>query len=345
LTVPAAAGAGSTITISDTTKNQGAGSVGASTTRFYLSANASLDVSDTLLSGSRAVPSLGPGVSSAGSTNVTIPANVPSGSYYVIAKADADNVVAEVEEGNNTAVRAIRFGGDLVVSALTVPSRGSAGASIVVSDTTANQGAGGVGASTTRFYFSKDAIIDATDTLLAGGRSVPDLAIGATSIGSTTITLPSPLVAGAYYVIAKADADNVVDESQETNNATARAITVGADLTVGNPSVTFTIVAGSTVSVTDVVQNVGGDPAGASTTRFYLSANVLFDAGDTLLSGSRAVPALAAGASSTGTSMVTIPAGTPPGYYYLFALADADGMVTEAVETNNAAARGIQVTP
>ena len=99
----------------------------------------------------------------------------------------------------------------------------------------------------------------------------------------------------------------------------------------------------ATVVVTDSVQNSGGDAAGPSTTRFYLSANLSLDASDLLLAGSREVPWLAVGASSSGSTAITIPAGTIPGYYYLFAVADGDGAVAEGQENNNAAARAIQV--
>jgi subtilisin family serine protease len=343
LTAPATAGAGSAITIGETTKNVGAGSVAASTTRFYLSANAALDGADTLLSGGRAVPGLAAGASSAGSTTVTIPSTVSPGSYYVIAKADADNAAAETEEANNTALRSLPVGGDLAVSALTVPAKGGAGLAIAVSDTTINKGAGSVAASVTRFYLSKNSTLDTADTLLPGSRAVPSLVAGASSSGSTTVTLPSPLDVGSYYVIAKSDGDNSVDESQETNNTLARSIAVGPDFTISSVSVTFDVAAGSTVPVTDVVLNQGGEAAGGTTTRFFLSANVLFDANDLPLDGSRVVPALAAGASSTGSTPVTIPASTAPGYYYVIALSDADGVVTEASESNNAGARTIRV--
>ena len=73
LTVPATGGAGAPITVSDVTTNQGGGSVGPTTTRFYLSADGALDVSDTLLA-SRDVGALDGGGASSGSTTVTIPA-------------------------------------------------------------------------------------------------------------------------------------------------------------------------------------------------------------------------------------------------------------------------------
>ena len=67
------------------------------------------------------------------------------------------------------------IGGDLTVSALTVPAAGGAGAPIVVHDTTTNKGSGDVGPSVARFYLSTNASLDATDTLLAGSRAVQRL--------------------------------------------------------------------------------------------------------------------------------------------------------------------------
>jgi subtilase family serine protease len=173
---------------------------------------------------------------------------------------------------------------------------------------------------------------------------VQALAAGAGSTGFTTLSLPTPIAIGAYYLIAKADGDNVVAETQEANNTIARPLTIGPDLIVTSISSPFGIAAGSTVLVTDVVQNSGRDAAGPSTTRFYLSTDLVLDAGDVQLAGGRAVPALAAGESSSGSTAITIPAGTVPGYYYyVFAAADADGAVTEAQERNNTLLRAILV--
>ena len=73
LTSPATAAPGATITVNDTTRNQGGDVAGESTTALYLSANGTLDAADALL-GSRLVPSLPPGATDAGSTAVVIPA-------------------------------------------------------------------------------------------------------------------------------------------------------------------------------------------------------------------------------------------------------------------------------
>jgi subtilase family serine protease len=170
----------------------------------------------------------------------------------------------------------------------------------------------------------------------------------------------------------------VLFESQEGNNTRARYLVIGADLFVSSFTVPATANPGATMLVTDTVMNQGGDAAAASTirfywsanstldtgdvllasraipalepaasasgqTRFYLSTNITLEAADVLLAESRTVAALSPGASSSGTTLVTIPPGTAPGAYYILAKADAEGSVSESTETNNAAPRGIQI--
>ena len=155
LTAPDVAGAGAPLTVGDTTRNQDAGTAPASTTSYYLSANTALDASDTLL-GSRGVAPLGPGASDAGSAVVTIPAGTSPGTWYLIARADAANVVPESNELNNTYARALRIGPDLTVSALTSPTTAGAGGTLSVTETTRNAGGGASAASITRYYLSVD---------------------------------------------------------------------------------------------------------------------------------------------------------------------------------------------
>jgi len=339
---PSTAGPGSTIAVSDTTKNQGAAATPESVTRFYLSVNSLLDAGDTALDGSRTVPELAPGALSSGSTSLTIPPTVVAGPYYLLAKADADNAIAETQENNNVSARAIQIGSDLVVPALTVPAKAAAGAPVTISDTTANQGAGAAAATTTRFYLSANSVLDAGDLSL-GGRPVPALVPAASHSGSTTLTIPAETMAGAYYLIAKADGDAVVVETQEGNNTAARAIQIGGDLLVTGFTGPSKGGAGTSVIVNETTVNQGSVAVAPTTTRFYLSTNALLDATDALLAGSRAIPSLGAGASSTGSTAVTIPANTATGTYYIFAKADADDVVPETLETNNTASRTIQI--
>src|SRR5206468_7688879 len=171
-------------------------------------------------------------------------------------------------------------------------SASAPGATIVVGDTTANQRGGVIGASTTRFYLSTNAVLDASDTLL-GGRSVPDLAGNASNSGSTSVTLPTTITPGAYYVIGKADADNAVLETDESNNTTARSIQIGGDLLISALDVQVQG-GGTSIIVSDTTTNAGGVTVGPSVTRFYLSRDTILDASDTVL-GTRSVPTLDAG--------------------------------------------------
>ena len=214
-TAPTKGGAGASLTVNDTTLNQGGGPAGPTVTKFYLSVNGLFDASDTLV-GSRGVPDLAPGMASSGPTTVTIPPNTPMGAYYLVARADADAAVAETLETNNTAARSIQIGSDLLVSTIGAPPKGAAGSAIVVTETITNQGGGAATASATRFYLSADANLDAGDVLLDGSRDVPDLAAGASSAGSTSVTIPAGSAAGTFYIIAQADADGTISETLET---------------------------------------------------------------------------------------------------------------------------------
>ena len=104
---------------------------------------------------------------------------------------------------------------------------------------------------------------------------------------------------------------------------------------------------GTSFTVTDTVRNIGAVSSTPSTTRYYLSLDTAKAAGDTLLTGSRAVPGLAAGATSSGTITVTIPSTTPVNTYLLLACADDLNTVVETTETNNckASATTVTVTP
>ena len=342
--VPLKGGAGAAISVTDTTTNGGSAASAPSTTRFYLSANSTWDTADVLVNGGHAVSTLDAGVGDTASTALTIPAATGTGTYYLIARADGDNAVAEAKETNNTLARAVAIGPDLDVSSLTVPAKGGAGLVLAVSDVIVNLGGGSAGGTMTRFYLSTNSSLDATDTLV-GGRSTAGLAPTETSSASTTLTIPVGTASGTYYVIVKSDADGAVTETSETNNTFVRSVRIGPDLSVASLTASATTVAaGAAVTVTDKTANDGGGAAGASVTRFYLSVNALLDAADVVLAAGRGVPAVAAATSSTGSTPVTIPAGTAAGRYYILAKADGDGVVAETSETDNVLSRSIQVT-
>src|SRR5215468_3372653 len=293
------------------------------------------------------------------------------------------------------------------------------GNSFSVTDVARNAGAAASGTSTTRYYLSLDGVKNAGDTLLSGTRTVPGLAVAATSSGTVTVTVPSTTAVNTYFLLACADDLGAVAENNEGNNCvvasgavtvtrpdlvensvtaspaagTASSGTVTVTIPASTPSAAYFLLAcaddlnivpetneanncvaastsptvtvtladltetsvtmnppapvrapGTTFSATDTAKNAGSAAAGSSTTRYYLSLDGVKDASDTLLTGSRAVPGLLAGASQSGTATVTIPATTPLNTYFVLACADDLHVVTEASETNNCVASAATVT-
>lgn len=350
LIVPSAAEVGSTISISDTTMNIGLGGANSSTTTLFLSSDAVADSTDAVV-GFRYIPALEPAASSQGASSIRIPLGTRPGIYYLIARANSllatddcgyispCGALIETNRGNNTRGKAIYIGmPDLVVSSVTTSSLAAVGATINIIDTTANIGAGGAAASTTSYYLSTDKVLDAGDILL-GSRSIPALAAGAGNVGTAAVTIPSGLAAGTYYIIAKADSVNALIEANENNNTRYVSITVlmnlsMPDLVISSLTTSSAAAAGSAIRIADTTSNAGTAIAAASTTSYYLSTNSILDAGDIIL-GSRSVPALATGASSTGSIEVTIPLGISAGKYYVIAKADIANVVSEVTKNNN----------
>jgi hypothetical protein len=348
---------GTTFSITDTAQNFGALASGTSTTRYYLSLDVTKNAGDTLLTGGRSVPGLAQYVTHSGTVTVTIPSTTPLNTYFVLACADDLSTVVETNESNNcnlaTSGTVTVTRPDLgVTSASTTPAAPyrAPGTTFTVTDTTRNIGVVAAGPSTTRYYLSRDGVKSADDTLLTGSRPVLGLAAGASSGPvAVTVTIPSSTPLNAYYLLACADDLNTVVETVENNNcaiASSGAVTVTRpDLVedaVSNPPATKA--RGTTFTLTDTARNAGSVASGPSMTRYYLSLDGTKNAGDTLLTGSRAVPGLAAGANSpSATITVTIPSTTPLNLYYLLACADDLNAVVETTETNNCRASTTRV--
>ncbi len=339
--VPSAVAPGGTMNVTDVTKNQGTDPSPASVTSFFLSTNWTLDAGDESL-GSRPVPELAPGATSSATTVLPVPGTLAAGSYVLFAKADGVLLISETNETNNARGVPLKVGPDLVVATLTAsPSAAAAGGALAVTDSTKNQGASLAGESVTRFYWSVNAALDASDPPM-GDRAVPALEAGLSSSATTAVTVPAGTAPGTYYLAAKADAGGSVAEHTETNNVRYAVVAVGPDLTVSSVSMPSSATAGSTISVTSNVKNKGGDSAGPSVTRFYLSLNATVDSSDIRLASEQAVGTLAPGAVGSSTVGVAIPAGLS-GRYYFIAVADGDGAVAESNERNNVLARAITI--
>jgi hypothetical protein len=94
---------------------------------------------------------------------------------------------------------------------------------------------------------------------------------------------------------------------------------------------------GGSISVVHITKNLGVATAGASTTRYYLSKNVVKSSDDILLTGSQTDPALVPGGQTAITTALTagVPATTAPGPYKLLGCANDVKPVAETTNANN----------
>jgi subtilase family serine protease len=341
---------GGSFSVTDTVANAGSGPAGTSTTRYYLSLDGVKTNSDIRLSGSRAVGNLAGGGTSSGTASAGVP-KMAQGQYFLFACGDDLRTVTESNETNNCLASVTKVqvtAPDLVESAVgSPPATANIGGSFTATDTVLNQGNGAAGASTTRYYLSADTVRNSGDRVLTGTRAVPSLAPGASSSGSVTVKIPASHALGLHYLLACADDPRKILESDENNNCRASASRVNVtapDLVqsaVSNPP--GSVVRGGIFAVSDTVVNQGTGAASVSMTRYYLSVDAIRNSGDKLLSGTRAVGAIAAGATSSGGANVTVPSNTALGSYILLACADDTKQVGENNEANNCIASTTKV--
>ncbi|MDV3001938.1 MAG: hypothetical protein N5P05_003544 [Chroococcopsis gigantea SAG 12.99] len=353
LNSPVSAIAGNPLNFNYTIRNQGNGKANLVTqTYFYLSGDSTLDSSDRLI-GQDSVTSLNPYTSRTESASFTLANNISTGNYFLFAVADGTKIIGESNENNNKIAKSISVTGvaingpDLVITNMASPSTVAAGDYLYFDYTIANRGTTAVDwtGNNTNFYLSTDNRLDAGDTYLATDY-LYSLSPGATETDSVYISLDSSLAAGNYYLLAKADANNTVLESNETNNLVSKVITVTKpDLVVSNLASPASAVGGTTFyfDYTLTNQGTGGASYYGSSTKFYLSTNTTLDSNDTYFT-SDYVSSLGAGQSATESIYVSLDDALNTGTYYILAQADAWDDVVESNENNNITSRPIAIT-
>jgi hypothetical protein len=96
------------------------------------------------------------------------------------------------------------------------------------------------------------------------------------------------------------------------------------------------VIQGGSFALSNTVKNMGGESSGTFEVRFVLSSNnVIGDEDDIPLATKQSASGLDAGESSTDKTTLIVPAGIPPGVYYVGAITEVDGDVAEGDEANN----------
>jgi subtilase family serine protease len=217
---------GGQLTVESLVRNQGDLSASTFTVKFYLSTDEEIEATDYLV-GTRTIHSLGIGGGSAQSFPYTLSTSIPLGSYHFGALCDADETVAEADEGNNVQVvlHDVEIyvppppAPDLIVNALSLDVQTIVeGGTIEFSHTVKNQGNLDAGAHHVDYYLSEDGTVTSDDIWIGAGLAVPSLAAEAEVQGTTQLDLPATVTVGEWTVGAIVTTDNGPVDSNIYNN-------------------------------------------------------------------------------------------------------------------------------
>jgi len=342
VSAPATGRTGQPLAVTSTVKNVGDAPAPAFRVTFYMSSTDRAPGAGVEI-GSRTLTGLGAGGTSTVTTPVTIPLGLAPGPYILSAVADSAGAVVEVDKSNNgfTAqdmVTVVLFRADLAMTALSAPASARTGEPLAVNSTVKNNGQAPAPAFRVTFFLS--AMDNAPGAGVAiGFRTVAGLAAGTSSAAMTPVKIPIDLEPRTYFLSAVADPADTLVEVDDTNNGLTAQATVTVlmnrpDLVMTTVSVPATGRTGQPLAVTNTVQNIGQSAAPAFRITFYMSATDPAP-GAGVAVGSRTVSGLARDASSSATTMVTIPLGLDAGSYFVSAVADDPPSVVEVSETNN----------
>ena len=329
------------LTLTARVSNTGTGASPETTLRWYLSADDTIETTDTP-AGDGVVGNLEAGASTMLTNMVTV--SETAGTYHygacVDAVTDEGDISNNCSSGVAVVVAALAPDPELTVINMRASETSVApSAMLTLTATVSNAGTGASPETTLRWYLSADDTIETTDTP-AGDEAV----IGLESAASVTLMgiVTAPGTAGTHYYGACVDA--VPEESDPANNCSAAVAVVVAstspnpELIVTNMMVSRALAAPSGMLIfTATVVNNGAGASPETTLRWYLSTDGTIGATDTA-AGTGDVDGLEAGASATLMGTVTV--SMTAGIYYYGACVDA---VAEESDTSNNCSSGVRV--
>ncbi|TNE52133.1 MAG: hypothetical protein EP343_01680 [Deltaproteobacteria bacterium] len=271
----------------------------------------------------------------------------PANTYSDIGKSSCSPCPpgTQAAEGSTSAASCKKPLPDLVLGTLKLPSStagsGALQAKVQIKNTTANA----AGALVVEFFFSADPKDPGTAPSI-GKMSLAGLAGNlASPEQDVTLTLPGSVEKGQGYIHYKIDAENRVDETNESNNTGS----VGINLT-GKPNLSILDFraspsqarAGDSLALSFAVQNKGNTQATQSfEIRFVLSQDQKVDSSDLAL-GKVSWKELQAGgrypvdSQAVASLLAKLPT-VAPGPVYLIAMVDSGNVIDESDENDNLA--------
>jgi len=331
-------------------KNQGTGT---NTNNFdvviYLSEDLVVGNSDDIRVGDAAIRDvLDVDSTRAVTVPVTIPALQAYRSYQWIAVVDAEGLVPELNEANNSliglAVSVVPSPPDLIIENVVGSTPVERSHVYGVQLDVVNQGEGvTTGAFQVSLLLTVDDSIGNADDVRVGNTTVTDiLNAGDRRNLALSITIPSQQAIGTYHLVAVADASNIETETNETNNTTFSSVPV--DVVPSPPDLIFVtdptgkerVYRGVIDTVMVQIRNQGvGDANGAFDVFVFLSVDAIADTIDAQVGALRIENAIPAGQTIDVAIPIVVPPGQALGAYRFWARLDANRALNESDETNN----------
>ncbi|MBH8571319.1 hypothetical protein KB206_20675 [Microvirga sp. STS02] len=261
--------------------------------------------------------------------NVPLPHNLTSGTYYVLAVADAgDNVFEGPAKNNNVRSSAalqvtMTPPPDLVVTQVSIPATAGVGKALAMSWTVENQGAKAPDISETTWYdnvyISRLPTFQLDSAQLVGSianRSGSAFAPGNSYVVNQSLLLPRG-TSGSFYVYVWTDAQRQVFEYTGDNNNITRSTgrvtlnyTTYPDLVVTQILVPDTVQVNQPFTVQWTIRNQGQDAVNAIfEDEMRVSTDTTLAISGTTVGSTRALAVLAPGQSFTKSSSVVLNSG------------------------------------
>ena len=349
ITVVNAAGVnpGDNINFNVTITNNGVPRVGSLELGFFASVDQIFDLNDTPL-GVATVNMSGSNVEQA-QASLTFP-NMAPGNYFAVVRVNPNGSLPEANSTNNILVAATPFatGPDFAIGTITVPAGVQPGAQAQITTTIRSIAVPYTGSVSYRLFAARgqtrspqDVQLGTFTVQLTGQSSLPD---------TRSVTFPTSLAAGRYYVIAVVDPNGQIPEVTETNNTGVSATTIANAVDFAIVNVTATpaqLEINQNITIGATARSLGLAFTGNVPYRVYLSNDDQFDLGDQpIYQGQVFFTGSGDQAINVTTPLRALP-GDPqlvPGSYRIIVAIDPANAFAESDETNNWARTNANIT-
>lgn len=241
-------------------------------------------------------------------TNITIPKNSSlNGTRYVYVKTNIDNTLTESSTANNSSASVAKQlvyaedpttvqvnGTNMTISALSVASTTTPGTSLTLSYNVKNTGSLAIDKEVKQeIFISKSSTFDSSAKALSVAGTLPTtngLQAGASVTANVSITIPSDIQGGQYYLFAVTNNDRSLAEKKYDDNQVKSPVYVNGNLpnlTASNLTLPATVMTSEKTEVSWTLSNVGTWDAEDAVCTVYLSTDATLSSNDKQLASVR----------------------------------------------------------